>query len=893
MKNLNLLLLFILLGLTSLTSTQAKENINTFQWREIESLPMVNGMEQQFGLASPFVGTSNGAVIVTGGCNFPSSAVQDGGIKKYYSDIYVLPNDSKQWVTGFSMPYEFAYGASVTTPDGLLCIGGNNNEVDLDKVTLLKWNKASSKIEMESFPSLPMKLTSCAAAMVGNTIYLFGGKADGKLANVFLTLDLSQKGGTDFQWQVMPAYPGLPRPSLVVVAQNGAESVNLYLFGGFSFANDSEEPFLPTDGIVYNTVTKQWTKIAEVNPSGTKSYSLNGACGLAVGKSHILFVGGVNRDLFTDAVKKEKQGSLAKSEEDIEAFKKWRYDYLSQAAEWYNFNKEILVYNTILNEWSVGGEYPYPAPAGAQLVKVDDGWLVVNGELKPGVRSEKVYHGSLLKESKFGLVNWIVLILYLLSMLYLGYYFMKKSNSTDDFFKGGGRIPWWAVGISLFATMLSAITFMAIPAKVFATDWKYFPLAITILIMAFPVIKYYLPFFRRLNVITAYEYLEKRFNYNVRFLASSLFMIFMLARVALTLFLPSLALTTVTGIDIYLCIILMGVITLAYCTMGGAEAVIWSDVIQGVILVGGALFAVVYIATNVEGGISNMITISIEEEKFKMFDFSFVFSSATFWVILLGGLANNLISYTSDQTVIQRYISTKSEKGAAKSILLNGFLSVGILIVFYTIGTGLYAFYKTHPESLNYAMQNTDAIFPYFIMAEIPMGLAGLMIAAIFAATMSTISSNVNSLSTAFTVDMYRHFKPNTDDKGQLKVARLSGLVMGGLGISFALLMASWNILSLFDFFNYLLGLLSSGVAALFTIGIFMPKIGAKSALVGFVLGNICLIIISMYTNVSFLLYGFLGIVLTIAFSLLFRLFLRNEKDINGLTWKTIKKSED
>jgi len=543
--------------------------------------------------------------------------------------------------------------------------------------------------------------------------------------------------------------------------------------------------------------------------------------------------------------------------------------------------------------WSVGGEYPYPARAGAQLVKVKDAWLVVNGEVKPGVRSEKVYHGSLVKEPNFGFVNWMVLVLYLLSMLYLGYYFMKKSNSTDDFFKGGGRLPWWAIGISLFATMLSAITFMAIPAKSFATDWKYFPMAITILLLVSPVIKYYLPFFRRLNVVTAYEYLEKRFNYKVRFLASSLFMVFMLARVALTLFLPSLALTTVTGIDIYLCIVLMGVITLAYCTMGGVEAVVWSDVIQGVILVGGALFAVIFLVMNVEGGFSNMLTISIEDDKFKMFDFSFVFTSATFWVILLGGIANNLISYTSDQTVIQRYISTKSEKAAAKSILLNGVLSVVVSVIFYFIGTGLYAFYKTHTESLDYAMQNTDSIFPYFIMTEIPMGLAGLMIAAIFAATMSTISSNINSLSTAFTVDMYRHFKPNTNDKHQLTVARLSGVVMGIIGISLALLMASWNILSLFDFFNFLLGLLSSGVAALFTIGIFMPKIGAKSALVGFVLGNVFLIIISIYTNVSFLLYGFIGIVLTIAFSLLFSLFFKNDKDINGMTWKTIKKEED
>ncbi len=481
----------------------------------------------------------------------------------------------------------------------------------------------------------------------------------------------------------------------------------------------------------------------------------------------------------------------------------------------------------------------------------------------------------------------------MLTMLYMGYYFMRKNNnSTDDFFKGGGRVPWWASGISLFATMLSAITFMAIPAKAFATDWRYFPMAITILIMAFPVIKYYLPFFKRLNITTAYEYLEARFNYVVRFLSSSLFIIFMVARMALTLFLPSLALTTVTGIDIYLCIILMGVITLIYSTMGGAEAVIWSDVVQGFILLGGAVFVVVFLLSEIPGGVPKVIEVIVAEDKMRMFDFSFIFSSATFWVIILGGLANNLISYSSDQTAIQRYITTKSEKGVKKSIMLNGILSVVVSVIFYFIGTALYVFYKTAPEKVNYMMQNTDAIFPHYIMAEIPIGFAGLIIAAIFAATMSTVSSNINSLSTAYTVDIFRHFSKNESDQKELSVARWSGVVLGSVGIGVAILMASMNILSLLDFFNYLLGLLSSGIAGLFVVGIFLPRVGAKSALLGFVFGNATLFAISLYTNISFLLYGFIGIVLTVLFSLLFSLFIKNNKNINGYTWKTISQEE-
>ena len=878
----------------TLTSSGEEKYKNQFNWSEIESLPQTNNMEQQFGLASPFAGKSNGAIIVTGGCNFPDKPVVDGGVKQYYSDIYVLPKNSDKWVTGFELPYPAAYGASVTTPKGLLCIGGNNNETGLNRVTLLTWNQKSSSIEIEEYPSLPIELTSGGAALIGNTVYVAGGTANGELANTFLSLDLSKKNSQNFKWEVLPNFPGIARLQPVVVSQSSADCTELFIFGGSSFSEDKTTPDIATSGLRYNPTTKLWTETSEVAPKGAKPYSLHGASGVPIGKNHILFIGGVNIDRFTDALLMERKGKLAQSDEELEAFQNWRTNYFANDATWYNFNKEVLIFNTITNSWSVGATYPYTAPAGAQIVPYKSGWLVINGETKPGVRSSKVYYGHIDSAPTFGLLNWIVLSLYLLSMLYMGYYFMKKSNnSTEDFFKGGGRIPWWAAGISIFATMLSAITFMAIPAKVFATDWRYFPMAITILIMSFPVVKYYLPFFRRLNVTTAYEYLETRFNYSVRLLASSLFIIFMLARMALALFLPSLALTTVTGIDIYICIILMGIVTLIYCTMGGAEAVVWSDVIQGIILMGGAVFVVIFLVFNIPGGLNTIVEITVQEDKMKMFDFSFIFTSATFWVIILGGLANNLISYTSDQTVIQRYITTNSEKAAGKSIILNGVLSVVVSLVFYFIGTCLYAFYKTQPESLNFMMQNTDAIFPHFIMAEIPMGLAGLMIAAIFAATMSTVSSNVNSLSTAFTVDLYRHFSKKSDDKKELNVARISGVVMGGLGVGFAILMAKSNIISLFDFFNYLLGLLSSGVAALFIIGIFIPRVGAKSALYGFLVGNVILTIVSMYTTVSFLLYGFIGIALTVLFSLAFSLFIKNSKNINGYTWKTIKKQED
>lgn len=852
------LILTLLLIQLSFPSLARNEYKNDFHWREIASLPVAADTTSLTGVAYPFAGVSNGAIIVVGGYRLS----EDGQSKIYDQNIYILPENSNEWIVGNKYKYSVANGASVSVADGLLCIGGLNNTESFSSVNLLVWNAKTSQLEVTEYPSLPFEMSECSATVIGNRVYVAGGYTNGQPSNKFLMLDLSKKTSRDFGWQVLADYPGESRLNPTVVSQNGAEHACVYIFGGYNLVDGNVSDKIGESGLAYNTVTKQWKETTTTGYGEVQSVSLTGASAVALGNSHILVVAGSA----TTRTGEKEVGSL--------------------------------VYNTITDSWAKGDNKEI-STLGASVFSLQKDIIVIDGiavayQQSTAQGASSVSRGSVENNPTFGFVNWAVLITYMFGMLYMGYYFMRKGNdSTEDFFKGGGKIPWWAAGISLFATMLSAITFMAIPAKSFATNWQYFPMGVTILIMAFPIVKYYLPFFRRLNVTTAYEYLEKRFNYGVRLMASSLFIIFMLARMALTLFLPSLALTTVTGIDIYLCIVMMGVITLIYCTMGGAEAVVWSDVVQGIILSGGALFVAIYLVLNIPGGLSTLIDITITEDKMRLFDFSFSWSNPTFYVIILGGLANNLISYSSDQTVIQRYITTSSEKGAAKSIKMNGILSVIVLVIFYFIGTALYTFYKTHPEGTNFMMQNTDSIFPHFIMAEIPVGLAGLIIAAIFAATMSTISSNVNSLATAFTVDIYRHFAKKSSDKKEVSVARISGLVMGGLGIGIAILMATMNILSLFDFFNFLLGLLSSGIAALFLIGIFIPRIGSKSALGGFIMGNISLWLISTYTDMSFWLYGFSGILLTVGYSLLFSFIFKSNKDINGFTWKTLAKRED
>lgn len=239
----------------------------------------------------------------------------------------------------------------------------------------------------------------------------------------------------------------------------------------------------------------------------------------------------------------------------------------------------------------------------------------------------------------------------------------------------------------------------------------------------------------------------------------------MVSRIAIVLFLPSLALNAVTGFSVYYSILIMSIVTIIYSTSGGMEAVVWGDVIQGFILIVGAFAALVFMLMGVEGGLSGFWETTIEYHKMKTFDFDFNFSEPVFWVVLLGGFANTMISYTSDQSVVQRYMTTKDEKSTAKSIWLNGIISVPVSVLFFLLGTGLFAFYKSNPADFSITNPNVDSVFPQFIVSEMPIGFAGLLIAAIFAAAMSTLSSNINSASAVLVNDFYKIIFPNIELK--------------------------------------------------------------------------------------------------------------------------------
>lgn len=484
---------------------------------------------------------------------------------------------------------------------------------------------------------------------------------------------------------------------------------------------------------------------------------------------------------------------------------------------------------------------------------------------------------------QFGALDYIVLVLYMGLMLGVGFRFMAGNRDTETFFRGGGTLPWWATGISIFATMLSAITFLATPAKAFATNWSMLFFNFSIFLVTPFVVLFYLPRFRKIKSQSAYACLEDRFNRPVRLFASGLFSLFMVTRIAIVLYLPALALSIATGMNVYFSILLSGVITLLYSTMGGMRAVVWGDVIQGFILVGGAVFSFCWLIAHINGGFIGFIQEAVRYGKLETFDMSLDFSQPVFWVVLLGGCGANLISYTSDQTLIQRYMTTPDEKKAANSIWLNAWLVLPITVLFFSIGTAIFVFSQQNPDLQIPESAMHDAIYPWFIAHQLPTGISGIIIAAIFAASMSTLSSNINSASVALTTDFFKVMYPQVAEKKELAFARFSGVAVGVVGIGMALILASYDIDSLWDQFNLFLGLLTGTLGALFFLAFFVPCVDGRSALVGVVSSVLLTWCIHEFTSLHLLLYGLVEIVLcsviALACSVLFRQTTRNDSN--------------
>ncbi len=454
----------------------------------------------------------------------------------------------------------------------------------------------------------------------------------------------------------------------------------------------------------------------------------------------------------------------------------------------------------------------------------------------------------------------LVITLYFILILGLGIYFSKRQKNTEDYFKARERVPSWAAGLSLFGTALSPITFMAIPAKTYSTDWSYFLLNMSVF-LAVPLIVYlFIPYFRRKNIKTAYEYLEIRFSVIIRLVGSICFILYQIGRMGVVLFLPSIAINLVTGVDLFICISLMGIISLIYTLMGGIEAVIWTDVVQVFVLMGGVIISLAMNVINTDGGFEGILEIAHLEDKFNAFDLTLSLKEPTVWVMLFGGFFANLTSYGTDHTMVQRYLVTPTKKEAQKSIWIGALLTIPSSLIFFFVGTTLFVFYKMNPSALNENFITDDAIFPWYIVTELPSGISGILIAAIFAAAMSSLSSSMNAGAASFNVDILDRFGLGKNED-PMKIARWTTFIIGTLGILFAFFMATFDIKSLWDEFNKILGLILGSLGGVFLLGLITKKANSKGVVFGIVFSFLIQILISQFQIVHLLLYSATGVI--------------------------------
>ncbi len=838
---------FFLLA-TVITGVACAATPISIQWQEPATLPVK--------AARPFGGfLPDGQFLFAGGSDFVN------GAKTYSKDVYVRAKDGN-WSKVGELPQALAEGVTCETPKGIFAAGGTDGATVSQKAYLLTGK------ETVALPDLPVPVTMGAAACADDVIYV-----------VDATSVYALKSGAT-AWVKLADIPGPARCQPVAAVQNGDQKEKmLIIYGGFDVA--TKAPL--QDGYGFVLAKNEW-KTLEPLPANTTTI---GAAFLPSGHQHILLIGGFGASGW---VARAQQGSTETDPVQL------------------GWQRTVLAYNAVTDQWCAYGELAatdHPrcgAAAGLRPGKTPEQYevLIAGGEIAPMLRTNAVSAASFKKDAKFGAKAWIVVGLYALLMAGMACFFIFKKKDENDYFRGGNRIPWYVAGMSIFATMLSSITFIAIPTQAYLSDWRYFPMAICIFAIAPVAIYYYLPFFCRLGITSAYEYLEKRFNLGVRLFGSAAFVVFMVCRVAVVTLLPAIALNAVTGISIDACILICGVLTMIYCSLGGLEAVIWSDFIQGIVLLGGALavLIILIVKTGADGAhLSTFWQVAVERGKNTMWDLRLVWSEPVLWVVLVQGIVANLSSYTSDQCVIQRYIATPDENATKRSIWFNGVMSVLASVIFYGIGTALFTHYRTNPALMDITMPKSDSVFPIFMAVELPWWLAGLVIAAIFAATISTLSANLSSASTAVVTDFIKRFKPGIDGKTQIRFGQYSTWVVGLLGIFAALALARMESRALFDNFQEFIAMLTAGLTGLFFMGVFMPRVKGGAAVVGLIANYIaCFGLKALSCNVfgfkfhPFLLGG-IGLVLCVLVAWICS-FLFREKghNLEGLTLKTLKK---
>lgn len=488
----------------------------------------------------------------------------------------------------------------------------------------------------------------------------------------------------------------------------------------------------------------------------------------------------------------------------------------------------------------------------------------------------------------------ISLGLYLLGMIALGFYFAHRNNSTEEYFLGNRSFTGWVIGLSMLSTSISSITFLAFPAAAFTLDWRQFISNLMLPLAAVLAILFFIPFFRRGKLTSAFEYLGERFGSVARLYGTVSFLMLQIMRIGQILFLVAIPVNLFTGIPIVWTICLLGLFIGLYTVIGGIEAVIWTDVIQAIVLWLGGIICLVLMVNQLPDGFSQVFSVAEANQKFGVGNTEWDLGERTFWTVALLGIFHFLAMYSSDQNVVQRYIASRSTREAKKATLIYSVVALPTWALFFFIGTTLFVFYTVFPDiAIN--RLDADQVFPYFILTNLPSGIAGLILAAVLAAGMSTLDSSINAISTVTVVDILKpYWMKNRSDRVYLHIARLIAIGVSLLMIGGAVFFSVIEKESVNDLSWIVASVFGGCLVGLFMLGFFTTRVGYRAALIALIISigvNIYLgfglagwLPNSLTLNVQSYWVGVIVNLLFIGLAYILSFIFTHRQPLNGLT---------
>ena len=421
-------------------------------------------------------------------------------------------------------------------------------------------------------------------------------------------------------------------------------------------------------------------------------------------------------------------------------------------------------------------------------------------------------------------IDYSIVIVSIAVAIVMGFYFAHRQKDTSTYFAGGGKIPAWAVGISIFATLISSVTFLAYPGAAYAGNWILLVQGLMVPIMLVALVGIIVPLFRKVIRLSTYEYFERRFGLFARLYSSLAFTLGHFSKAGTVFFLVSMALATFLDINIFAVVLILGITIVVLTLLGGMEAIVWMDVVQGALLIGGGLICIAILMFGIEGGPQELFRIASENDKIGFGPYDWDLTQLTFLVMVLNGIFYALQKYGTDQTIVQRYLAAKNDREAKKAAYIGVLMSVPIWALFMLIGTALFAYYHAQgapplPDTLK-----ADEVFPYFIAHELPVGIRGLIIAALAAAAISSLDADLNCLSAIAVQDYYVRFSKHPSDKQQLRFCRWMVVIAGAGAIGVACLYITWGGEGVLGALFSLYAIFSAGIVGIFLLGLFSRR---------------------------------------------------------------------